>query len=86
MRGSGDQYADPSDDAIPQLLDDSTLVVGWRIQPKYHTVSIKYLTRDGTFGNADEARQAIEDLECAAKDDAIRERSFVTNDGGIGAY
>ncbi len=77
--------ADKTDDIIPQLLEDSIsgMIVSWRVQPKYHTVLLKYLTQDGTFGDVNEARQAIEDLEAAAKAaaiDVVREESYDHSD------
>jgi hypothetical protein len=74
-----------TDDVIPQLLDDgdNDFITGWRIQPKYHTVLLKYLTQGGTFGDIEEARQAIEDLETAAKAAAlevVREESYDHSD------
>jgi hypothetical protein len=82
--------ADATDDIIPQTLeDDTSFITGWRIQPKYHTVLIKYLTRDGSFGTADEAREAIEALEAAAVSaamQAVRETCYALDDGTIGSY
>lgn len=79
---------DPTDDAIVETPEGEDFVTGWRIQPKYHTVLIKYLTKDGTFGTTEEARGAIEALEEAAVRaaiNAVRDSCYVV-DGGIGSY